>query len=63
MTTLTRNTTCPAPSRHRQISLTARLAVLRERRRLARLSDEALRDIGLSRREALREARRPFWDI
>lgn len=33
-----------------------------ERRQLAELSDDLLRDIGLTRREAVREARRPFWD-
>ena len=34
----------------------------RQRRELARLSDEMLKDIGISRIDALREARRPFWD-
>ncbi len=34
---------------------------LTDRRHLAQLSDEHLRDIGLSRREAMREAMRPFW--
>ncbi|PMR69619.1 DUF1127 domain-containing protein [Halomonas heilongjiangensis] len=33
-----------------------------ERRQLGELSDSLLRDIGLTRREAMREARRPFWD-
>ncbi|QJQ97233.1 DUF1127 domain-containing protein [Halomonas sp. PA5] len=34
----------------------------RERRQLRELSDALLRDIGLTRREADREWRRPFWD-
>ncbi|WP_309475534.1 DUF1127 domain-containing protein [Pseudomonas sp. B21-012] len=34
----------------------------RQRRELARLSDAALDDIGLSRADFLREVERPFWD-
>lgn len=34
----------------------------RERGQLARLSDAALKDLGLSRADALQEAERPFWD-
>ncbi|MEX0350533.1 MAG: DUF1127 domain-containing protein [Paracoccaceae bacterium] len=37
-------------------------AVWRQRRRLEKLDDAALKDIGVSRSEAMREARRPFWD-
>jgi uncharacterized protein YjiS (DUF1127 family) len=33
----------------------------RQRRDLAELEDHLLRDIGVSRREALREAAKPFW--
>lgn len=33
----------------------------RGRRELARLSDRALKDIALSRADALREAEKPFW--
>jgi uncharacterized protein YjiS (DUF1127 family) len=33
----------------------------RERRALLALSDHMLKDIGISRAEAEREARRPFW--
>jgi len=33
----------------------------RERVRLRELSDQELRDIGLSRYDALQEARKPFW--
>jgi uncharacterized protein YjiS (DUF1127 family) len=34
----------------------------RSRRALSALSDEQLKDIGLSRSDAFREASRPFWD-
>jgi uncharacterized protein YjiS (DUF1127 family) len=50
----------------RQVSLLERLlqmaALRRQRLRLARLDDHLLEDIGLSRAEARREARRPAWD-
>ncbi|MDN2567881.1 DUF1127 domain-containing protein [Aquibium sp. A9E412] len=46
--------------------LFAALARMAERRRsrraLAALTDEALRDIGISRAQARRESARPFWD-
>lgn len=32
-----------------------------QRRQLARLDPRMLKDIGVSRTEALREARKPFW--
>lgn len=38
------------------------MRVAAERRRLAALSDEALKDLGISRAEADAEASRPFWD-
>ena len=34
----------------------------RERRQLQALNDRMLRDIGLAREDARREAARPFWD-
>ncbi|MFV0473989.1 MAG: DUF1127 domain-containing protein [Pikeienuella sp.] len=37
--------------------------VARERRRLAEMPAEMLKDIGLTPGEAAREANRPFWDI
>ncbi|MFU8777659.1 MAG: DUF1127 domain-containing protein [Roseovarius sp.] len=39
------------------------LAVWTQRRALCRLDDTALKDIGLTRETALREACRPFWDL
>ena len=33
-----------------------------QRSQLSRLSDEMLKDIGINRVDALREAKRPFWD-
>ena len=43
--------------------LAAAHAVWRQRRALSRLDDAALKDIGVSRGEAHREARRPAWDV
>lgn len=37
-------------------------AVARERRALAALNDRELRDIGVTRDAAAREAARPYWD-
>ncbi|ORC57527.1 hypothetical protein BZK31_20085 [Pseudomonas floridensis] len=34
----------------------------RQRRLLAQMSDEALKDMGLSRADILQESERPFWD-
>ena len=33
------------------------------RQDLAKLDDRALRDIGLSRQDALKESYRPFWEV
>lgn len=38
-----------------------RLERQRTRRALAALGDAALEDLGLTREEAARESRRPFW--
>lgn len=38
-------------------------SVWRERRALSRLSYDALCDIGYSRKQAMNEAKRPFWDV
>ncbi len=40
-----------------------RLVVWRQRRALRDLDDASLRDIGLTREAALREANRAFWDL
>ncbi len=39
------------------------LSLRAQRRELASLDDRALSDIGLSRDAALKEARRPVWDV
>lgn len=39
------------------------LDVARQRRALLRLDDRMLKDIGISRYDAVREAERNFWDI
>ena len=38
-------------------------ALRRQRAQLARLDSAALEDLGLTRSQALFEARRPFWDV
>ncbi len=38
------------------------LSLYRQRKALANLDDHLLRDLGLTREEALREADRPLWD-
>ncbi|SLN42089.1 hypothetical protein ROG8370_01763 [Roseovarius gaetbuli] len=57
-----------APARPRTLprvhfALRDMLAVSKQRNALRHLDDAALADIGLSRREAEREASRPFWDL
>ena len=39
------------------------IATYRERRALLAASDHMLRDLGLSRADAYREAGRSFWDV
>jgi len=38
-------------------------AMALQRRDLARLDGRLLRDIGIHHEDAVREARRPFWDV
>ncbi len=42
--------------------VTQRLELLRQRRQLKTLDTRTLEDIGISRRDALREAHRSIWD-
>ncbi len=46
----------------RRFSLTALFSIARERRALAQLNADQLRDIGISAHDAEAEARRPVWD-
>ena len=43
--------------------VSAMLSLRRQRTRLAQLDAAALHDIGLTRDDALTEAKRPFWDV
>ncbi|MDA7089104.1 DUF1127 domain-containing protein [Pseudomonas sp. SA3-5] len=61
----------PLPQRGFSLSALARAAWLhlrrwqqlaKQRRLLATLNDEALKDIGLNRGDVFRETERPFWD-
>ena len=60
------NTSHPGGSRLSLTSMLARLERLLEKRRsrmaLLEMSDEQLKDLGLSRSDADREARHRFWD-
>lgn len=49
------------PGARRRHSFADLLDLARQRRALARLDDARLDDLGLTRQEALREARRPLW--
>ncbi|MGR3323299.1 MAG: DUF1127 domain-containing protein [Pseudooceanicola sp.] len=67
MTTyITTRPTCVA-SQPRPASLIARvfslLGLHASRQSLARLDDKLLEDIGITREQALKEARRPVWDV
>jgi uncharacterized protein YjiS (DUF1127 family) len=57
--------TRPAPSNRRPSALFSLLATWIERARqrdaLAGLDDQMLRDIGITRVEAVRECEKPFW--
>ena len=63
MAFLTRSHAAPHRTRHARLSISQMFSVRRQRRKLAQLDDAALRDMGLSRREVLAEARRLPWDI
>ncbi len=60
------STTISLPSRSGG-GLVARLmqamGVWQQRRKLAEMDDAQLRDIGVTRAEALEEAERPLWDV
>ena len=58
---VTRSRACPHT--RRRTSLLDLLALGRQRRKLSRLDDAALRDMGLTRKEAREEAKRPVWDV
>lgn len=57
----TRHTSRPAPVR--RLTLLDLLALYRERRALANLDEDALEDLGLTRKQADTESQRHFWDI
>ena len=62
-TTVSNRTTAARPALfHLRERLSLRLALWRSRLALDRLDAHQLRDIGLTRDEASREARKPIWD-
>ena len=59
-----RSETCPKPYlRAPRASLIDMLSLARQRRALKRLDNTALDDLGLTRLDAQKEARRPLWDV
>ncbi len=52
----------PTLPRARRRSLAQMIDLHRQRRALARLDDDALQDIGITRAQAQAEASRPIWD-
>lgn len=45
------------------LPIRAWMTIAAERRRLREMSDQQLKDIGLTPLKARREAARPFWDL
>lgn len=63
MTYISTQHTAFRPRTHRTLSLGRILDTWRSRQQLKKLDDTALADIGLSRTDALNEAKRPIWDV
>ena len=55
--------TCTARSTANQITILTYIDVWTQRRALARLDVNALKDLGISPADAAKEAARPFWDL
>ncbi len=62
MTQIAINRACKPAKRSALELIWQAVALMRQRRKLARLDDRALDDIGVSRSEADAEARRFVWD-
>ncbi|WP_037308238.1 DUF1127 domain-containing protein [Ruegeria halocynthiae] len=62
MTQIAINTHCKPRRRSVLSVLKDAISLNRQRRTLARLDDRALEDIGVTRRQAQKEAERPVWD-
>lgn len=60
--TSARGATCARPSRSVFGRLRVAFALSKQRRELAALDDAILKDIGLTREQALKESERPVWD-
>lgn len=63
MSSLIKTHALPARALSNRISLFSLFDLARERRALARMDDARLADLGLTREDALAEAKRPFWDV
>lgn len=63
MSVLTSSQTGQHPRKSRRPGLRDILTLRSQRRKLDKLDDHRLDDIGLTRADAAREAGRPFWDM
>ena len=52
-----------ASNRGRNLRVWSLIDLFRQRRTLANLTDHELKDIGVTRKEAQKEAARPLWDV
>lgn len=52
-----------ASYRGRNLRVWSLIDLFRQRRTLANLNDHELQDIGVTRKEAQKEATRPLWDV
>ena len=55
--------TCSPRGHSQRVTLVTYLEIWKQRRALARLDINALKDLGISQNDARREAARPFWDL
>ncbi|WP_170783974.1 DUF1127 domain-containing protein [Ruegeria lacuscaerulensis] len=62
MTQIALTSRCKPHRRFSILTLLDALSLLRQRHKLARLDDRALKDIGITREQAEAEADRPIWD-
>lgn len=62
MTFLTQTQVSCRPTRTRRLSFFRLMSLYRQRRALTLMSDEQLKDLGLTRDQAMAESRRPLWD-
>ncbi|QGX98838.1 DUF1127 domain-containing protein [Roseovarius faecimaris] len=63
MSAINKTLALPVRGRPGRIALFSLFDLARQRRALARMDDARLADLGLSREDAMAEAKRPVWDV